>query len=461
MSSVSSLRQRLDDEQIEFVDFRVVDLVGRWRHVTIPAQRFGDAVLRDGIGFDGSNYGFRGVEGSDMVLIPDLSTAYVEERDGERLLVLIANVFDAASHERASVDPRGVAERSVALLQARGIADDVLVSPEFEYYVFEAARYQSELGRASIAFDAAEGCEGREDSTPFDGAATAYHAALPGDRLFALRCEVSRQAAAAGIEVKYHHHEVGAFGQQEIELGFASLVRMADATLMMKSFVRNVADEAGLSATFLPKPMHGQAGNGMHLHQYLVKGGKNLFSGVAGFSEAGLCYIGGLLTHGKSLMGLTNASTNSYRRLVPGYEAPVQFVFGSGNRSAAVRIPVYAKGDAMRMELRTMDATCNPYLAFAAILLAGLDGMERKLDARALGYGPCEADIAKAVNANERAPKSLDEALDALEADHGYLVASGVFTEDGLAEWVRIKRKEAAAVALRPHPHEIALYYDL
>ncbi len=458
MAGFAQLRQRIEDEQIEFVDFRVVDLVGRWRHITVPAVRFTEALVRDGIGFDASNYGYRAVDGSDMVLAPDLSTAYVEDREDETLLVLIGDIRDAATHGRSGLDPRRAAQAAVGLLRDRGVADDARVSPEFEFYVFDAARFASGPGNQYVEIDAVEGATNRQSPEPWTGAPSAYHAPLPEDRLFGLRCEIARRAAASGVDVKYHHHEVGPFGQHEIELGLAPLVQMADAVLIMKSLIRRAADEFGLSATFLPKPMAGQAGNGMHLHQYLVQGGKNRFRGADGLSDLAYAYIAGLLVHGRSLMALTNASTNSYRRLVPGYEAPVRFTFGSGNRSAAVRIPAYARGDDTRMELRTMDAMCNPYLAFAAILLAGLDGIERKLDARRMGFGPVDS----AYEGNgEPAPKSLEEALDALESDHDYLAAGDVFPAALLESWLSTKRREAASVALQPHPHEFALYYDL
>ncbi len=459
MAAFADLKRRIEDEEVEFIDFRVVDLVGRWRHISVPAGRFTEALVRDGIGFDASNYGYRGVAGSDMVLIPDLSTAFVEDRDGERVLVFIADIHDAVTRERSAVDPRGVAQAAVAAMRDRGIADEILVSPEFEFYVFDTVQFASGLGNQYVEIDALEGASYRASAEPYHGAPSAYHAPFPEDRLFGLRCEISRRAAAAGVDIKYHHHEVGPFGQHEIELGFAPLVQMADTTLLMKSLVRSVADEVGLSATFLPKPMASQAGSGMHLHQYLVNGGKNRFRGSDGLSDLAMSYIAGLLVHGRSLMGLTNPSTNSYRRLVPGYEAPVSFTFGSANRSTAVRIPSYARGDDMRMELRTMDATCNPYLAFAAILLAGLDGIERKLDAKALGFGPMDSEAYE--DHGEQAPRSLDEALDALETDHDYLTSSKAFSEAGLEAWIRAKRQEAAAVALQPHPHEFALYYDL
>jgi glutamine synthetase len=460
MADYATLKRRTEEEAIEFVDFRVADLFGRLRHITIPAVRFTEDLVREGIGFDGSNYGYRHVEGSDMVLLPDLSTAYVEERGGETILSILSDICDAKTRRPAPIAPRGTAAAAVGVLRDRKIADDILVSPEFEFYVFDQVNFGSDPGRSVIDVAPIEGCDHRDVPGLGTPAHSAYHAPLPEDRLFGLRCEMARQIQAAGIEVKYHHHEVGTFGQQEIELGFAPLVRMADATLIVKSIVRNVADDSGMTATFLPKPMHGEAGNGMHLHQYLVRGGKNLFRGDGELTDLALCYVGGLLAHGRSLMALTNPSTNSYRRLVPGFEAPVHFAYGSGNRSAAVRVPSYAQGEKMRMELRTMDATCNPYFAFAAILLAGLDGIERKANAKDLGFGPVDRNLYDK-GTGEKAPTSLGEALEALEADHDYLLAGGAFTEAGLEHWIRAKRQEVDAVAARPHPHEYVLYYDL
>jgi glutamine synthetase len=460
MADYVSLKRRLEEEGIQFVDFRVCDLVGRLRHITIPSERFTESVLSEGIGFDGSNYGYRNVVGSDMVLLPDLDTAFVEERGGERILTVLAGICDAVTGEPAPIDPRGIAAAAVRTMRDRGVADEALVSPEFEFYLFDGVAFSSDPGRSIIDIEAVEGCEHRDVTGVGEPGSTAYHAPLPEDRTFAIRCEMARQIQAAGIDVKYHHHEVGRFGQQEIELGFASLLRMADAAVIVKSLVRNVADEAGLTATFLPKPIYGESGNGMHLHQFLVKDGKNLFRGEGELSDLALCYVGGLLVHGRSLMALTNASTNSYCRLVPGFEAPVRFVFGSGNRSAAVRVPSYAKGDKMRIELRTMDATCNPYLAFAAILLAGLDGIEQGANAGRLGFGPVGADLDDAT-ASATAPRSLQDALDALEEDHGYLTRDGVFTEEGIRHWIRVKREESRSVSSRPHPQEFALYYDL
>ena len=461
MTDYAAFAQRLVDEGIAFVDVRAVDLPGRFRHVTIPAARFTREIAEGGVGFDGSNYGYRGVAHSDMVLLPDLSTAHVDVHEGEKILAVIGDVVEATSRTAASIDPRAIARRAEDHLRATGIADGALVSPEFEFYVFERALFDSDPGRFFAEVVPAEGREHRERPGIGPVTSSGYHAPLPQDRLFALRNEMVRQIEAAGIQVKYHHHEVGPFGQHEIELTFAGLLRMADATLVVKNIVRTVATRAGLTATFLPKPLFGEAGNGMHLHQYLVKDGRNLFRGPDGLSELALCYVGGLLTHGRSLMGLTNPTTNSYRRLVPGYEAPVYMVFGEGNRSAAVRVPSYARAEDLRIELRTMDATCNPYLAYAAILMAGLDGIQRGLNASDLGLGPTGADCYTAAGPAQPGPRNLDEALDALAADHAYLLAGDVFAAEDIAHWIGVKQAESAAIAARPHPHEFTLYYDL
>lgn len=458
MTDYASLKHQIDEQGIQFVDFRVADFVGRFRHLTIPSARFTPSLIAEGLGFDGSNYGYRAVAGSDMILIPDLSSAYVEERYGVKVMSLIADIQDAATRTAATIDPRGIASAAVAYAQELGIADEILVSPEFEFYVFDDVFYDTENGNSCVEIHPAEGCDHRSGigTTPH----SAYHVPLHQDRLFEFRCEVVRQIEQAGIPVKYHHHEVGAFGQQEIELGFDSLVRMADATFVVKSLVHNTAVERGLTATFLPKPIHGEAGNGMHLHQYMVKDEVNLFSSEDGLTELALCYVGGLLSHGRSLMAWTNPSTNSFRRLVPGYEAPVHLVFGSANRTAAVRVPAYARGDKRRIELRTMDATCNPYLAFAAILMAGIDGIQQGLNAKEMGLGPFEADLYEK-NHGESAPRSLSEALDSLADDHAYLRRGDVFSEEEIEHWIQTKRAEVEAMAQRPHPHEFVLYYDL
>ena len=458
MTDYASLKHQIDELGIQVIDFRVADFVGRFRHLAIPSARFTPALIAEGLGFDGSNFGYRAVAGSDMVLIPDLSSAYVEERQGEKVLAIIADIRDAETRGAAAIDPRGIARAAVAYAQELGIADDLLVSPEFEFYLFDDVFYDTENGQSTVDIRPAEGLDHRASIGVT--AQSAYHSPLHTDPFFEFRCDVVRQIEQAGIPVKYHHHEVGGFGQHEIELGFASLLQMADAAFIVKSLVHNTAVERGLTATFLPKPIHGQAGNGMHLHQYLVKDGVNLFSGENGLTDLALCYVGGLLKHGRSLMAWTNPSTNSFRRLVPGFEAPVHLVFGSANRTAAVRVPAYARGDKRRIELRTMDATCNPYLAFAAILMAGIDGIQQGFNAKEMGLGPFETDLYEK-QYGEPAPRSLPEALESLVTDHEYLLRGNVFSEGEIDHWMRTKHAESDAVTQRPHPHEFVLYYDM
>jgi glutamine synthetase len=327
------------------------------------------------------------------------------------------------------------------------------MSPEFEFYVFREARFCSEKREAGYVVEPLN----------VNAERSYYHACPPEDQLFDLRNAICRRLHDRGIDVKYHHHEAGAYGQLEIEVGFLGATEAADATLIVKSEARSVAAEAGLVATFLPKPIYSENGSGLHVHQYLERDGASLFEESGGLSELALCYIGGILTHGRSLCGLTNPSTNSYRRLVPGYEAPVALSFGEANRSAAIRIPGYASPRERRMELRTPDATCNPYLAFAAMLMAGIDGVRRGLNAERRGFGPHDENLyagATAAAALKGAPASLEDALAALEKDHDYLLAGSVFSRDQIAEWVRVKRREAREVGDRPHPYEFSLYFD-
>jgi len=451
---VEHLLERIASESIEFVDLRVVDLAGRWRHVTVPSGRFGESLIAEGIAFDASNLGYGGVEGSDLVLRPDPTTSAVAEHDGDRILTMICDIHVPKTGERFADDPRAVTERAEGFLVSEGIASSVRMSPEFEFYVFREASFLSGTCESGYAVESLN--ETAERSF--------YHACPPEDRLFGLRNAVCRQLHDRGIDVKYHHHEVGAYGQVEIELGFLGLRDAADTTLVVKNTARAAAGEAGLVATFLPKPMHGESGSGFHVHQYLERNGVSLFEEEGGLSELALCYIGGILTHGRSLCALTNPSTNSYRRLVPGYEAPVWFSFGEANRSAAVRIPGYASARERRVELRTPDATCNPYLAFAAMLMAGIDGIRNGRNAVELGYGPHNVNLYEdATETTARlaaAPVDLDQAMTCLEQDHDYLLAGGVFSANLIENWIRGKRREAREVRDRPHPHEYALYFD-
>lgn len=443
LNHFSEIAELLERESLRFIDLRACDLHGHWRHLTLPAGQFTERLLESGVGFDGSNYGFRGVDQSDMVLIPDLSTARIDALAGERMLSLICDLCEADESRRPfEFDPRATAKRALGYLQSRGLADDLRVAPEFEFYLFSASQVECLSRRTLLLLE------------PFEGGsdASAYHAPPPRDGLLDVRNAISAYLETQGLSVKYHHHEVGAAGQVEIELNFLGFLEAADAIMVVKDSVRRIARGSGLKATFMPKPLYDEAGNGLHLHQYLSKGGRNIFAdpkGHAGLSELALSYIGGLLKHGASLMAFTNPSTNSYRRLVPGFEAPLSSRFAVSDRGGAVRIPHYASPLERRLELRTMDATANPYLALAAILMAGLDGIREGLDplARDLPAGPL--------------PRSLEAALSALEHEHRYLCEGGVFSEEQIAHWVRSKSVEAEAVRQRPHPHEFLLYFDL
>jgi len=450
-----SLKALIAEEQIEFVDFKIVDLIGRWRHITIPASQFTPHLVENGVAFDGSNFGYASVEGSDMLLLPDLDTGTIDYYSEEKILSIISDIYLTGGKGPFRGDPRGVIKRAEEYLVSEGIAESAMMSPEFEFYVFSQAEYSSGDVESYYAL------------TPLNDHTehSFYHISPPEDQLFALRNEICRRLEKRGIPVKYHHHEVGPLGQLEIELRFDRALKMADTTLIVKNIVRNVSAEDGLSATFMPKPIFGENGNGMHIHQYLASNGKSLFEDKGGLSKLGLCYVGGILSHGRSLFGLTNPSTNSYCRLVPGYEAPVSLAFGEGNRSAAIRIPEYATPEERRIELRTVDATCNPYFAYAAMLMAGIDGIKRNLNAVDIGFGPYNQDLynlsAEEAEKIAQAPTDLGEALCALEEDHDYLTAGGVFAEEQIAHWIKVKRQESRQPRRRPHPYEFSLYYDL
>ncbi|MBS3735574.1 MAG: type I glutamate--ammonia ligase [Candidatus Bipolaricaulota bacterium] len=474
--SFDRLREKLDESGVEFIDVKAVDPIGRWRHITIPKSSFTRELVSRGIGFDSSSYGYSSVENSDMLLAPDLETAKLEPTEEGEVLSLIGDIYqidEEGNRRRFPRDPRRTIVRARNYLRETQIADDFLVSPEFEFYLFNDARFYYGTSRGGFEVDSVELSNRKKSETdeephhplPNTGG---YHAPRPGDDGIELRNRMVAFLEREGIPVKYHHHEVGGAGESEIEVGFDDLLTASDNTLYIKHIVRIMAKLSGMSATFMPKPVNDFPGNGMHLHQYMVKDGENLFSGdkYGGLSELALHFIGGLLEHGRSIMGLTNPTTNSYKRLIPGHEAPVDLVFARSNRSAAVRIPGYVQsGDRRRVELRTLDATCNPYLAYSAILMAGLDGIERELDPQDLGYGPIEKNIydlpEKEKKRIKQAPESLSASLNALEKDHGYLLKGNVFEESQIKNWLRIKRNEGSLFDDKPHPFEFMLYYDL
>jgi len=472
-TNIEEAKKFIADNDIEMVDFKMVDIDGRWRHITIPAARFTEDTLVSGIGFDGSNYGFAPVENSDMVFIPDLSTAAVDPFSQVPTLTMSGDAMIIARPENKPFDqyPRNVVKRAVEYMKEEGIADEMIIGPEFEFHVFDNVEFECkpecvrcEIDTAEAEWNSGVGGDGYEIAHK-----GGYHIGTPQDRYYDMRSRMCLLMDDWGVKVKYHHHEVGAPGQLEIEVELGDIVSMADNTMVTKYIIRNTAKEEGCTATFLPKPIYNEAGNGMHVHMLLTKDGKPLFydeNGYAQLSEVAHWFMGGLLKHAKSLCAITNPSTNSFKRLVPGFEAPVTIGYATANRSAVIRIPAYAKSPmSKRFELRNPDATCNPYYAYAAILMAGLDGVKNKIDPQKNGWGPYDFNLYD-MSDEEKAkidglPTTLEEALDALEADHDYLTVGGVFPERLLNVWIARKRKEAAAVNRVPHPAEFKQYYDL
>ena len=459
------------EHNIRMVDLKFSDLWGRWHHVTISAHEFTPDLMTDGIGFDGSSVGFKSVKSGDMILIPDLGTAFVDPFWETPTLSFICNTMEADTKELYAGDPREVCRRAEKYMQDSKIADASLWGPEFEFYVFNKVILENDMNVShyrvesiEASWNSAEGGSGHY--IPKHGG---YHAIPPKDQLYDLRSRMVIALEGAGIPVKYHHHEVGGPGQCEIETPLMGLLPAADASMVIKYITKMVAHMAGQTVTFLPKPLYGEAGSGMHFHQQLLKNNKNFFYDPKNenlLSKAALYYIGGLLTHAPAVLAFTNPSTNSYRRLVPGFEAPINAFFSKGNRSAAIRVPKYAtQPDKVRFEFRPPDATCNPYLAMAAQLMAGLDGIRKQIDPTAAGFGPIDEDIFS-WSAEKRAtikslPTSLEEALTALQNDHEFLIAGNVFNYEMIENWIKMKRSEDLQIRNRPHPYEIHLYFDL
>jgi glutamine synthetase len=466
-SSIAKLRSAIRRLGAKQIDLKFTDLFGRWHHITVPPSRVGEKLFRDGVGFDGSNFpGLSSVEEGDLALVPELETGYIDPFRTEPAISFICRIVEADSKTPFSRDPKSVARRAEAYLAKTGIADRSVWGPEFEYYVFDEVRVKNSNKTCSYEVIPAEGL--RQDTFglwTFAG----YHGLPPEDALVDLRDETVSLLEEAGVRTLYHHHEIGGHGQVEIEVDFGTLTRMGDVSMMVKHFARMAAHRRGKMATFMPKPLYNEPGNGMHFHQFLMKRGRNVFyarRGYAGLSPLALHYIAGLLKHAPSLLAFTNPSTNSYKRLVPGFAAPVNCFFSLANRSAAIRIPKYAtRPELKRIEFRPPDATCNGYLAMAAQLMAGIDGIKRKLDPAREGFGPHDVNIFD-MPARERAkikplPTSLSEALDELERDHGYLLEGGVFTRPMIVDWIRFKKeREIMPVRNRPHPLEIQIYLD-
>jgi glutamine synthetase len=453
------------------VDLKFVDLIGKWQHTSVPFHRLNAEAFEDGFGFDGSSIrGFQPINQSDMLLIPDPATAVMDPFTKHPTLSLICTIQDTITRQNYSRDPRQIALKAEAYLKSTGYADTAYFGPEAEFFIFDDVRFDVKGHEAFYAIDSVEAVwnNGRDESPNLAHKIRnkeGYFPVPPQDTQMDLRTEICLEMEKVGIEVEVSHHEVATAGQGEIDMRYDSLLKCADKLMWFKSIVKNVSYRNGKTATFMPKPMFGDNGNGMHCHQSLWKDGKPLFAGdgYAGLSELALYYIGGILKHAHALAALTNPTTNSYRRLVPGYEAPVNLAYSSRNRSAAIRISTYSPSPkSRRLELRFPDPSTNPYLAFSAMLMAGLDGIQNKIDPGP----PLDKDIyslsAEELKDVPRMPASLEQSLDALEADHEFLLKGDVFTKDVIEMWLDYKREqEVQASRLRPTPFEYFLYYDV
>jgi glutamine synthetase len=468
--NAKELRDYADKHGAKMIDCKFVDFLGTWQHITYPIERLEEG-LEAGFGFDGSSIrGWKAINSSDMIMLPDPASGVIDPFLKIPTLSLICDAADPITREPYSRCPRSLAKRAVAFLKSTGVADKAYFGPEAEFFVFDSVRYEEKQNGAFYELDSVEGSwnTGRQEPGGNLGykprVKGGYFPASPVDTLTDIRTIMVMTMQAVGIEIETHHHEVATAGQCEIDMKYDELVPMADKVMWYKHIVKNVAKDHGKTATFMPKPMFGDNGSGMHTHQSLWAAGKPLFAGdgYAGMSDMALFYIGGLLKHAGAICAFANPTTNSYRRLVPGYEAPVNLAYSARNRSASIRIPMYSSSPkAKRLELRSPDPSCNPYLAFAAMMLAGLDGIENRIHPG----DPLDKDI-YSLSPEELAsvphvPGSLDLALDALAADHEFLLKGDVFSTDLIDAWIAYKHEaEVDHVRLRPVPSEFYLYYD-
>jgi glutamine synthetase len=462
----------IKDKGIQMVDLRFTDLPGTWQHFSVPPSAVDTNAMTEGIGFDGSSIrGFQEIQESDMLVVPDATTAFLDPFAAAPTLALICNIRDPVTGQPYSRDARYIAQKGEEHLKQSGLGDAAYFGPEAEFFVFDEVRYDQGMNYAYHEVDSREGIwnSGKKEQPNLGHKPRqkeGYFPVPPVDSLQDLRTEMVLTLEGLGIEIEAHHHEVATAGQNEIDMRFTTLTRMADNLMIYKYVIKNTARKRGMTATFMPKPLFEDNASGMHVHQSLWKGNSNLFYSkehYAGLSDLARHYIGGLLKHAWALCAFCAPTTNSYRRLVPGYEAPINLVFSQRNRSACCRIPMYSPNPrAKRVEFRTPDPSCNGYLAFAAMLMAGLDGVHNRIDPgqpidkNLYDLPPAEAKKVKST------PGSLPQALDALEADHAFLLRGEVFTKDVIETWLSYKReKEVDAIALRPHPYEFHLYYDI
>ncbi|MEW5841654.1 MAG: type I glutamate--ammonia ligase [Bacteroidota bacterium] len=469
-SPVDNVLAYVKANKIRFIDFKFMDFPGQWQHFTVPVSQFDASSFENGFGFDGSSIrGWKAINESDMLIIPDPETMFLDPFISAPTISLICDVYEPATKEKYSRCPRNIAQKAEAYLKSTGIADTAYFGPEAEFFVFDDVRFDSGPNFAFYSVDSNEGKwnSGREEN-PNLGYKPRYKEGYfpvpPTDQLVDLRNDMVLNLEAMDIEVEAQHHEVASGGQCEIDMKFKPLLRAADQLLMFKYVVKNTAKKAGKTVTYMPKPLFGDNGSGMHVHVSLWSKGKPLFAGggYAGLSETALYFIGGILKHAPALLAITNPTTNSYKRLVPGFEAPVNLAYSSNNRSASVRIPFGNSPKAKRIEFRCPDPSSNPYLAFSAILLAGIDGVKNRIDPGE----PLDKDIydmsPEELKDVPSTPESLGHALKALENDHEFLLKGNVFTEDVINTWINYKiTKEIKPAALRPTPFEFEMYYDV
>jgi glutamine synthetase len=468
----AEVMQLAKEAGVKFVDFRFVDLFGAWQHTTKSISDVDEDIFEDGVGFDGSSIrGFQAINESDMLLIPDPDTAVLDPFTAYPTLNLVGDVFHPLTREPYAKDPRGLAKRAEAFLQASGVGDTAYFGPEPEFFIFDNVRYDSNNYSSFHEVDSVEGFwnTGTDEGPNLGNKIRpkgGYFPVAPHDTLVDIRAEIVLILEELGIPVEVHHHEVGTAGQCEIDMRFNTLVAIADSVLQYKYVVKNVAKKHGKVATFMPKPIFADNGSGMHVHQSIWKDGKNTFfnpENYAGLSDTARHYVGGILKHGGAILAFGAPTVNSYRRLVPGFEAPVNLVYSQANRSAAVRVPIYSTSErSKRIEFRCPDTAANPYLTFSALLLAGLDGVKNKIEPG----DPAEFDLFEASKEElakiKTTPGSLPEALAALEADHDFLLQGGVFCQDLIDTWIDWKRtNELTPINFRPTPYEFYLYFDV
>ncbi len=468
--SVDNILKTIKDEDVKYVDFRFTDTRGKEQHVTVPYHQVEAETFEDGKMFDGSSIaGWKGIQESDMILMPDTSTAVLDPFFDDKTMIIRCDIIEPSTGQGYERDPRSVAKRAEAYLKSSGIADTAFFGPEPEFFVFDDVRYAQEMRGGFYKIDSDEGywssakkMEGG-NSGHRPGIKGGYFPVPPVDSLQDLRSAMCNVLEQMGLPVEVHHHEVATAGQCEIGTRFDTLVKRADSLQILKYVVHNVAHSFGKTATFMPKPLVGDNGNGMHVHQSLSKGGVNLFAGdgYGGLSETALHYIGGIIKHARALNAFTNASTNSYKRLVPGFEAPTMLAYSARNRSASIRIPWVSSPKGRRIEVRFPDSTSNPYLAFTSMMMAGLDGIKNKIDPGA----PADKDLYD-LEAEEAAHiptvcSSLEQALDCLDKDREFLKAGGVFTDDMIDAYIELKMQEVTRFRMTPHPLEFEMYYSV